>query len=61
MKGIPSGSLVLLPLAGDGWAEVCGQEARARIEARNRKSLGERKPREGGGDRKLGLVTESDE
>lgn len=60
-----SGCLVLLPLAGDGWAELCIPKVRARREARNRRSQGECEPREVGGggerrDRRLGLVTESD-
>ena len=41
--------LVLLPLAGDGWAELCILEVRARREARNRRSQGECEPREVGG------------
>ena len=45
----PSGWLVLLPLAGDGWAELCILEVRARREARNRRSQGECEPREVGG------------
>lgn len=45
----PSGCLVLLLLAGDGCAELCSPEVRARREARNRRSQGEREPREVGG------------
>lgn len=45
----PSGCLVLLPLTGDGCAELCSPEVRARREARNRRSQGECEPREVGG------------